>query len=126
MALENRLKEARKVAKLTQEQAAAAIGVAKSTWAGYESGNSQPDIAKLVKIMETLRVDANFLWQDYFPETEKAPASQQEPLISLDALTDLLKRLGFIRDSNDITEEDLAFLRNIFGVLESWFSRKRG
>ena len=54
MALEDRIKEARKNAGLTQQQAASMIGVAKSTWAGYESGNSTPDIDKLVRIMDTL------------------------------------------------------------------------
>lgn len=71
MALEHRIKEARKRAHLTQEQAASLIGVAKSTWSGYENGNSQPDIQKMVRIMDVLNVDANYLWQDY---QDEAPA----------------------------------------------------
>ncbi len=60
----DRLKEARQAAKLTQAQVASAIGVAKSTYAGYETGNSEPDLGKIEKLLETLRVDANYLWQD--------------------------------------------------------------
>lgn len=60
----DRLKEARMAAGMTQAQLAKEVGVAKSTLAGYETGNSEPDLAKMEKIMEALHVDANYLWQD--------------------------------------------------------------
>lgn len=60
----DRLKEARLAAKLTQSDLAEAIGVAKSTVTGYEKGNSEPDMNKVTLIMQTLQVDANYLWQD--------------------------------------------------------------
>lgn len=65
MAINNRIKEARNNKKLTQEQLANLIGVAKSTVAGYETGNSEPNINIMSKIMTALDIDANFLWQDY-------------------------------------------------------------
>lgn len=126
MAFEDRLKEARKAAGLTQEQAAEQIGVAKSTWTGYEKGNSQPDINKIVKIMAALNIDANYLWQDY-GDTTKAPAEQEQigKGISLEASNRLLVNLGFIDDGGQLTDDDLAFLTNVFGLLDSWFSSKR-
>lgn len=60
----NRLKEARKRKGWTQEQLAALLGVAKSTLAGYESGNSEPDMARITLMMKVLNVDANYLLQD--------------------------------------------------------------
>lgn len=60
----NRLREARQNVGMTQEQLAVQIGVAKSTVAGYEKGNSEPDMEKIERIMNVLNVDANFLWQD--------------------------------------------------------------
>lgn len=125
MAFEDRVKQARKNAGLTQERAAASIGVAKSTWAGYESGSSQPDIAKIVKIMDVLNVDANYLWQDYV--TEKAPALQQGLVwngISLEESNRLLVGLGLVDEGCQLSDDDLAFLANIFGLLHGWFSRK--
>lgn len=126
MAFEDRVKQARKNAGLTQERAAASIGVAKSTWAGYESGSSQPDIAKIVKIMDVLKVDANYLWQDY--ATEKAPAMQRGAVgngISLEESNSLLVRLGFIKEGEQLSDEDLAFLASVIGLLDAWFSRKQ-
>lgn len=64
MAFKDRLKEARLSRELTQEQVANQIGVAKSTFTGYEKGNSEPNMLTISKIMNVLRVDANFLWQD--------------------------------------------------------------
>ena len=60
----NRLREARLRANLTQAQLADAIGVAKSTLTGYELGNSEPDMNKIEQFMSVLKVDANFLFQD--------------------------------------------------------------
>ena len=64
MAFKDRLKEARLSRGLTQEQVAKQIGVAKSTFTGYEKGNSEPNMLTISKIMNVLKVDANFLWQD--------------------------------------------------------------
>lgn len=64
MSFMDRLKEARLKKGMTQEQIAQKIGVAKSTFTGYEKGNSEPNMLTLSKIMNALEVDANFLWQD--------------------------------------------------------------
>lgn len=64
MSFYDRLKESRINAGYTQEQLANKIGVAKSTLSGYESGNRDPSMYTISKMMEILNVDANFLWQD--------------------------------------------------------------
>lgn len=64
MGLNDRIREARIQNHLTQEQLAEKIGVAKSTLTGYEKGNREPNIPTLMKIMEVLHVDANYLYQD--------------------------------------------------------------
>lgn len=68
MAFSDRLKESRTNANLTQEQLAEKLGIAKSTLSGYESGNREPSIATVAKILDILDVDANYLYQD---EVEK-------------------------------------------------------
>ena len=64
MAFADRLKEARLKKGYTQEQIAEKVGVAKSTYTGYEKGNREPNVYTIGKLMEELSVDANFLWQD--------------------------------------------------------------
>lgn len=64
MAFKEQLKAARLAKGYTQEQLATAVGVAKSTFTGYEKGNSEPNMLTIKKLMETLEVDANYLWYD--------------------------------------------------------------
>ncbi len=64
MSFYGRLKESRVNAGYTQEQLAQKIGVAKSTLSGYESGNRDPSMYTISKMMEILNIDANYLWQD--------------------------------------------------------------
>lgn len=78
MALTDRMKEARKNKGLTQESIAKEIGVAKSTYTGYEKGNSEPNMLILSRIMNVLEVDANFLFQDEMDELRSATATPQE------------------------------------------------
>ena len=73
MSFYGRLKESRINAGYTQEQLANKIGVAKSTLSGYESGNRDPSMYTISKIMEILNVDANFLWQDEIDEQGGSP-----------------------------------------------------
>ena len=64
MAYTDRMKAARTAAGLTQEQLAARIGVKKPTYNGYEKGNSEPSMGTLVRLLDALGVDANYLFQD--------------------------------------------------------------
>lgn len=64
MAFNDRLKEARNNAGLTQEQLAKKLGLAKSTITGYEKGTSEPNMITVKNLMDILKVDANYLWQD--------------------------------------------------------------
>lgn len=78
MAFNDRLKEARLFRKMTQEQIANQIGVAKSTFTGYEKGNSEPNMLTITKIMEVLKIDANFLFQDEMHELKNSNQTTPE------------------------------------------------
>lgn len=80
MAFIDRLKAARLEKKLTQEQLAKEIGVAKPTYNGYEKGNSEPNMLILSKLMKVLGVDANYLFQDEMQihrETHATPTEME-------------------------------------------------
>lgn len=64
MAFTDRLKEARKNSNYTQSELAALIGVAPSTYTGYELGTSEPDMNKIFNLMKNLNVTADYLFQD--------------------------------------------------------------
>lgn len=74
--LKDRIREARKKMGLTQQEVAKMLGIAKSTYTGYETGNSNPDMYKMAQIMRALNVDANYLLQDEMAEVNARDLSQ--------------------------------------------------
>lgn len=55
------LKEARLNKGLSQKEVAEKVGVAKSTYSLYESGNREPNVNTIKKIADTLEVSADLL-----------------------------------------------------------------
>jgi transcriptional regulator with XRE-family HTH domain len=61
MTLGERLKKARKDMKLTQEAVAAAIGIAKTTYNGYERDFRKPDVLTVQKLAAILNVTGSYI-----------------------------------------------------------------
>ena len=78
MSYESRLREARNRAGLTQEALGKLVGCAKTTITGYETGKSEPNMYVLSKIMDALKVDANFIFQDEMREHYENAATPDE------------------------------------------------
>ena len=130
MAFYERLKEARVNARLTQEQLAEKIGVAKTTLSGYENGNREPSVATVAKMMQELQVDANYLYQDEMGNLTQSEMWQMEKYRSLDRhgreLVQLVLDKEFERVKNNsftknktkgfesLSEEDLEIIENGF------------
>jgi transcriptional regulator with XRE-family HTH domain len=60
-----RLKEARRACNMTQEELAKAVGITNGAIGNYETGVSAPNEDILINLMETLHIDANFVYQDF-------------------------------------------------------------
>lgn len=78
--LKEKLREARKSARLTQRQVAEAIGVTESTYCGYETGKRQPDPIKISAIASVLGVSGDYLLGINIRENAKKPASEEDGL----------------------------------------------
>ena len=68
-----RLKEARLSCGMTQEELAAAVGVTKGAIGNYESEVSSPKETILIKLMDVLHVDPNYLYQDFIKASSLSP-----------------------------------------------------
>jgi len=64
MSIGRRIKEARLNRGLSQEALARLVGVSKGTIGNYEIDLSNPNEKTLIALMDCLKVDANFLYQD--------------------------------------------------------------
>ena len=61
MLIANRIKAARTVCKLTQQQVADILGIDRSTYTYYETGTNKPSVEVLVKLSEIYNVELSFL-----------------------------------------------------------------
>lgn len=76
MSFHQRLKEARLQKGYTQQYVADQIGVAKSTYSGYESGFREPDVIKIKRLIDVLECSSSYLLGD----GTKPPAHQKSKL----------------------------------------------
>jgi len=124
MAFSNKLKETMVNREMRAADLARETGLSEAIISEYLSGKKEPRGKQSVLIARALRISLDELWETGFSGEEKAPASEQEPLISMEASNRLLVELGFIREGEQLSDDDLAFLTNVIGLLDNWFSRK--
>ena len=117
------LKAARKKAGITQQQIADEIGITKSTYCGYETAKRNPDPQRIKQLAKVLHISADTLLDTGI---EKAPASAEAETreISLEETDKLLVALGLIKEGEQLSDDDLAFLEGIITLLNTWFKRK--
>ena len=120
------LKAARIKAGLTQQQIADEIGITKSTYCGYETAKRNPDPQRIKQLAKVLHISADTLL-DTGIEKEKAPASTEAETreISLEETDKLLVALGLIKEGEQLSDDDLAFVGHIVGLLDAWFRKRK-
>ncbi len=130
MGIGRRLKEAREKAGLTQEELGKMIGVTGSSITNYEKETSHPKEPIMYALIDALGVEPNFLFQDCvnLSSTKKPPSTTEvapgeSAHISLEESNNLLVALGLIKEGQQLSDDDLAFLTHIVGLLEAWFSK---
>lgn len=85
------LKEIRKQNSITQTALSKLLGIDQTTYSGYETGKSSPDINTLIRIADYFDVSLDYLC-----------GRQNKNLIFADSLSDKKKELiGMIKDLND-------------------------
>ena len=77
--LRSRVREARRLTKLSQEEFAARLGVSRSAVANWESGNNSPDLENLLLIAERSGMMFEYLALARGPVIYGAPTLAEEP-----------------------------------------------
>lgn len=113
MGFPEQLKMARLNMNYTQQQVADLMGIAKSTYCGYETGKRQPDVEKIKLLARILQTSGDTLLETGFtPETEDPKAdleSKYERALTIfkslrpefqDYALDQMKKLSELQDKN--------------------------
>lgn len=122
------IKESRLSAGLTQKQVAEFLNRPQQTIASWETGKSQPDANTLFVLFQILgrSLDEAF---GFSGSTKKSPSAAEAvpggDRISVEESTRLLVALGLIQEGEDLSDDDLAFLAHIIGLLDTWFDKRK-
>ena len=117
--LVNKIKKQRK---WTNDDLARESGVPKATIDKITSGTTtNPSFDTVWAIAEALGCSV-----DDFKEkkpSEAAVAAPEDQPITLEESNALLVKLGYIKPGEDLSDDDLAFLTHLIGLLDAWFDR---
>lgn len=119
-----RINEMRKAKGMSIDELCAKSGIPKSTISKITAGiTTNPTLDTMQAIARALgcRLDD---FDDAPPiEISPAPAEASTGEISLEESNNLLVALGYIKPGKQISDEDLAFLEHIIGLLDAWFGK---
>ena len=111
----------------TLQQISDECGIPKGTLNKIFAGQTKdPQYGTLKNIVHALGFTVDDLEKFENPETKKspAPAEAETEEVSLEETDRLLVALGLIKEGEQLSDDDLAFVGHIVGLLDTWF-RKR-
>lgn len=117
MTLGERLKKARKDKKLTQQSVADALGVAKSTYCGYESGFRKPDVLTVQRLAAILDVTGSYIIGSEVKESDPAEFLYISRPSGDESIDELRKQLHDYIDS--LTDEEIRAMCVVFKLQKS-------
>lgn len=121
MTLGERIVAIRKEKGITQKDFAEQLGITATRLNYWEKDKRFPPVPMLNLIAECLDVDSDYLiGRKESPEIKKAPAPAEAETgeVTREMSIQLLKALGLLDKSGNLSDDDLAFLGYIVGLLE--------
>lgn len=128
----DRIKELREGTGMSARKFAESIGIKYTTYYGYETGTREPGSDTVTALCNYFGCTADYLLglsndpHGHRPEKEKAPAPAKAETgeITREMSIELLKALGLLDQSGNLSDDDLAFLAHIVGLLEWRFGNR--
>lgn len=124
--MRKRLIEARESIDCNRKEFAEKVGIPYRTITNYENGAREAGSDYLTTVATVCGVTTD--WLLGVSDIKKSPSMAEatpgeDDHISLDESNALLVALGLIRDGQQLSDDDLAFLAHIIGLLEAWFNK---
>lgn len=112
----------------TLQQISDECGIPKGTLNKIFAGQTKdPQYGTLKNIVHALGFTVDDLEKFENPETKKSPASAEAETeeVSLEETDRLLVALGLIKEGEQLSDDDLAFVGHIVGLLDAWFRKRK-
>lgn len=101
------------------------IGTLNKLFAGQ---TKDPKLDTVRAVVHALGYTLDDLTVDSTLNTKKSPgvaeATPREDRITIEESNRLLVSLGLIEEGQDLSDDDLAFLEHIIGLLDAWFDKR--
>ncbi len=99
----------------------------------FKRGIANAGISTMLKVFDALDLDIESVTDGELrpraPEYKKSPSATEaapgEDHITLEESNRLLDALGLTREGQDLSDDDLAFLEHIIGLLDAWFDKRQ-
>lgn len=114
MGIGKRIREARTGLGLTQAKLAELVGTTKGAIGNYENGTSHPKEPILLKLIETLKVDANFLFQDSVSLPKMANKNMKNISLEEQVKEIILERYSSMKEFSISIDMPYSTIDNIF------------
>lgn len=130
MGVPERLVEVREYFGYTRKRLADELGRPYRTITKYETGEREPGHSYIVEIAKKFNVSTDYILgvSDSMVANEKnSPSADKsapgDDAISLEESNRLLTALGFIKEGQQLSDNDLVFLSHVIGLLDAWFGK---
>ena len=126
--MRKRLVEAREHIGYNRTEFAEKVNIPYRTITNYENGSREAGSDYLTTVATICGVTTD--WLLGVSDIKNPPSMTEATLgesdhISLEGSNDLLVALGLIKQGQQLSDDDLAFLTHIIGLLEAWFDKTR-
>ncbi len=123
------LKAMKEQSGMTTKEIAAKSGIPEPTLEKLFAGATKdPRLATMQQLVHFFGRTLDDL-DDSPTETKKSPSTAEaapgEGHITLEESNRLLDALGLTREGQDLSDDDLAFLEHIIGLLDAWFDKRQ-
>ena len=114
---------------MTTKEIAAKSGIPEPTLEKLFAGATKdPKLATMQQLVHFFGRTLDDL-DDSPTKTKKSPSTAEaapgEDHITLEESNRLLDALGLTREGQDLSDDDLAFLEHIIGLLDAWFDKRQ-
>lgn len=121
-----KIKEARKLAGISQKELAARMGISPGTLSGYETGTHDPKSDGLLQIADICGVTVDFLLGRMPKKENPAPSNDDAGRkVTTEEVEAMLIDMGFIQPGQDLSDADLRFLISVGEMISAWFTERQ-